>query len=213
MSLSINRTHVATYSALIDVMLEHGFEQIVNQPTRHQNMLDLFFLNHPNDKYTVNILPNLGDHGIVSVDIHVQHQINKVCCREIYLYDRANWDSIRLNVISLNNTSDFTSPNNRTVDELWMKFKDTVIQSMRSYIPHKFTRTHCDLPWLTSTIRKQIRKRNKLYRQYKTSHSPDTRTRFLTLKHNIQWQLGQPRDTHISKLITTNSEDRSQFIK
>lgn len=35
-----------THTALIEsvVMLEHGLKQIVNQPTWHQNILDLFFL-------------------------------------------------------------------------------------------------------------------------------------------------------------------------
>ena len=43
MSLSASRTHVAQQSSLIDVMQEHGLEQIVNQPTRQHNILDLFF--------------------------------------------------------------------------------------------------------------------------------------------------------------------------
>jgi len=47
MSLSTNRTHVTTYSSLIDVIQEHGLEQVVDQPTRDQNTFDLFFLNHP----------------------------------------------------------------------------------------------------------------------------------------------------------------------
>jgi len=49
MFLSINRTHVTTHSALIDVMLEHEFEEILNQPTQHQSQaiqpcFQLFFL-------------------------------------------------------------------------------------------------------------------------------------------------------------------------
>ena len=47
MSLSTNRTHVAQHSSLIDVMQEHGLEQIVNQPTRQHNILDLFFSELP----------------------------------------------------------------------------------------------------------------------------------------------------------------------
>ena len=35
MSTSINRTHVAIHSALINVMQEHGFEQIIDQPTHN----------------------------------------------------------------------------------------------------------------------------------------------------------------------------------
>ena len=128
---------------------------------------------------------------ILFASISKCNTINKQSYREIYLYHRANWDSIKQDIISLMNSPDFSSPNNRSVDELWMKFKDTVLHSMRSHIPHKFTRTHCDLPWLTSTIRKQIKKHNKLYHQYKASLSPETHSRFLTLKHDIQRQMRQ----------------------
>ena len=82
---------------------------------------------------------------------------------------------------------------------------------MRSHIPHKFTRTHCDMTWLTSTIRKQIKKRNKLYHQYKASRSPETHSKFLTLKHDIHRKMRQSHNAHISKLIT-NSEDGTSSI-
>ena len=94
MSLSTNRIHVAAHSCLIDVMQEHGLEQIVNRPTRHQNILDLFFLNHPSVKHTIDILPGLGDHDIVYVDIEMWSKINKQNPRQIYLYYRADWDSM-----------------------------------------------------------------------------------------------------------------------
>ena len=212
MSLFTNRTHVATHSSLIDVIQEHGLEQIVNQPTRHHNILDLFFLNHPDDEFTVDILPGLGDHDIVCVDIQVQYQINRQSSREIYLYHKADWVSIKQDLTSLLHGTDFSSPDNRTVHELWTKFKEAALHSMRTHIPHKLTRARCDLPWLTSTIRKQIRKRNKLYRQYKRSRSPELHGRFLTLKHDIQRKMRQSHDTHISKLITTNSEDGTSSL-
>ena len=82
---------------------------------------------------------------------------------------------------------------------------------MRSHIPHKLTRTRCNLPWLTSDIRKQIKKRNKLYRQYKTSRLPEIRSRFLQLKSDIQRQMRQSHDVYISRLIT-DSEDRTSSI-
>ena len=53
-------------------------------------------------------------------------------------------------------TSDFDTPNNKTVDELWMKFNDTVLLSMRSHKVCKLTGTHSYLPWLTSTIRRKL---------------------------------------------------------
>ena len=108
-------------------------------------------------------------------------------------------------------SSDFRSTDTKTVDELWIKFKDTVLHSMRSHIPHKLTRTRCDLPWLTSDIRKQIKKHNKLYRQYKTSRSPEICSRFLQLKFDIQRQMRQSHNAYISRLIT-DPEDGTSFI-
>ena len=211
MSLCANRTHVAAHSSLIDVMQEHGLEQIVNRPTRHQNILDLFFLNHPSVKHTIDILLGLGDHNIVCVDIEMWSEINKQNSKQIYLYYRADWDSIKEDLTNLLHSSDFSSTDTKTVDELWIKFKDTVLHSMRSHIPHKLTRTRCDLPWLTSDIRKQIKKCNKLYRQYKTSHSPEIRNRFLQLKSNIQRQMRQSHGAYISRLII-DPEDRTFSI-
>ena len=88
MSLSTKRTHVAQYSSLIDVIQEHGLEQIVNH---QRNILDFFFLNYPSTKYTIDILPGLADHDIFCVDM--RSEISKQNPREIYLYHRANWDS------------------------------------------------------------------------------------------------------------------------
>ena len=43
--------------------------------------------------------------------------------------------------------------------------------------------------WITPTIRRQIRKRNKLYQQYKTSRSDEIHHKFLILKYSIQKQI------------------------
>ena len=80
---------------------------------------------------------------------------------------------------------------------------------MMRHIPYKLTRTRCDLPWLTSDIRKKIRKGNKLYRQYKRSHLPEVRCRFLRLKSDIQRQMRQSHDVYISRLITDSEDETS----
>jgi len=59
-------------SSLTDVIImqEHGLEQIA---THDQNILNLFFSESSQCKvyYTVDILPGLGDHDIVCVDIEM----------------------------------------------------------------------------------------------------------------------------------------------
>ena len=55
---------------------------------------------------------------------------------------------------------------------------DTAIHAMNQYIPRKITRKCNGLPWITPTIQRQIRKRNKLYQQYKTLRLDETRQKF-----------------------------------
>lgn len=86
MTLFRNKPHIAAESLLIDTVQEFGLEQIVNQPTRSQNILDLFLLNRPNQNYIIQILPGLGDHDIVCVDIQVQPDATKQTPREIYVF-------------------------------------------------------------------------------------------------------------------------------
>ena len=186
-------------------------EQIVNQSThQHSIYLTCFFLNYPCTKYTIDILPGFADDDILCVDIEMRSEISKQNPREIYLHHRANWDSIKEDLIFLLNSFDFSSTDTKTV-ELWTKFKATILHSMRLHIPYKLTRTRCDLQWLTSDIRKKIRKRNKLYLQYKRSHLPEVRSRFLQLKSDIQRQMRQSNDAYISRLITDSEGETSSI--
>jgi len=100
-------------------------------------------------------LPGLGDHDVVLVDIQVQPEIIKQKPREIYLYDRANRGLIWQDIENLAKNLYFNNTG-KTTDELWGKFKDTVLNSMRLYIPCKLTKACRDLPWVTSYIRKQM---------------------------------------------------------
>jgi len=132
---SIYRTHVAIHSAL---MQENGFEQIVNQLGQLATKTYLtcsFWIILITSSYTVDILPGLGDHDIVHVDIQVQQQINEQCMPK---RDLSLWQSrLRLHnegIISLMNTSEFNSPDDKTVC------------CFTQYELHKFTRTRCDLP-------------------------------------------------------------------
>ena len=48
---------------------------------------------------------------------------------------------------------------------------------------HKTANRHCNLPWVTVKLRKQIRTRNRLYNKAKLLGSKNIPDRFVTLKH------------------------------
>ena len=77
---------------------------------------------------------------------------------------------------------------------------------MNQYIPRKISRKRNGLPWITPTIQRQIRKRNKLYQQYKTFCSDEIHHKFIILKHSIQKQIRLSYRLYINDLITPPSE-------
>ena len=54
---------------LIDKTQEYGLSQLVKEPTRQNNILDLFFTNYPQHVEKIVVLPGLSDHDIVSVQL------------------------------------------------------------------------------------------------------------------------------------------------
>ena len=201
MSVLANRPYAAIHTSLIDLIQDHSLVQVVTQPTRFQNILDLFLLNYPNELHNLYIMPGISDHNIVCADLCIKLKILKQVPREIYLYHKANWDMIRQNMIRL-----FLNDETGTAEQLWTKFRDTAIHGMNQYIPRKISRKRNGLPWITPTIRRQIRKRNKLYQQYKTFRSDEIHHKFIILKHSIQKQIRLSYRLYINDLITPPSE-------
>ena len=110
---------------------------------------------------------------------------------------------------NLAKSSYFNSAHTKSVHELWLKFKDTALHSMRSHIPHRLSRTRHDLPRVTLLIRKQIRKCNNFYYKFKRSGSPELHHKFLQVKHAVQKQIWQSYSAYVSDLITPNQDDRN----
>ena len=72
---------------------------------------------------------------------------------------------------------------------IWGKFHDSILLSVSQHVPQKTSRKHPSLPWISIQLRRQIRKRNILYRRAKRSGSTDLYNIFLELKQSIQMSL------------------------
>ena len=63
---------------LIEVISEAGLQQMQREPTRGQNLLDLFCCNKPSLVKTCTSIPGISDHSIVLADCDLKATINKV---------------------------------------------------------------------------------------------------------------------------------------
>ena len=63
--------------------------------------------------------------------------------------------------VSSRNSS--TNPDARSVNENWVMFKTSLATAVDTFIPWKMTKAKPSLPWVTKAIKRQMRKRDKLY--------------------------------------------------
>ena len=79
----------------LDFILEFGFAQLVDFPTRGQNTLDVFLTNYPSYEYTCQPLTGISDHEIVCLTSVVDVDYHQAIIKKVYLWHRANFDDIR----------------------------------------------------------------------------------------------------------------------
>ena len=90
---------------------------------------------------------------------------------------------------------------NINVNQLWGEFCNHVKDSLLKHIPHKTPKKRCSLPWISPHIRRQIKKKNRLYRKAKQLNSSDLYNKFLDLKHSIQRDIRASHQQYISNII------------
>lgn len=78
-----------------------GLTQIVNEPTRGQNTLDLIMTNIPERVNRVHVIPGISDHNIPYAEISMKVNRRPQAPRTIWCYKRADWAG--LNDYSISN--------------------------------------------------------------------------------------------------------------
>ena len=80
---------------LIDIMNDHGLEQMVHFPTREKNILDLILTTLPGQFQDVHSPDKLSDHDIVSGTLKIYIPPIKKPRRKVYLYQKGDYESMR----------------------------------------------------------------------------------------------------------------------
>ncbi|XP_078597679.1 uncharacterized protein LOC144873858 [Branchiostoma floridae x Branchiostoma japonicum] len=186
------------------MLYDNGFEQLVNQPTRECNTLDLFLTNCPDLIPRVEIIPGLSDHNIPYCEINTSFRGKCQTQRQIPLYARADWDSLRAAAEDLS-TELQVKKSSHSTDELWSTFKDKLLAAIKKFIPHKTARPQNNLPWITPNIRRLINKRDRKYRRMKKTGSAKLREEYKSLRRTIQRQIRRSYWSYLNSIFTEDS--------
>jgi endonuclease/exonuclease/phosphatase family metal-dependent hydrolase len=79
---------------ILDIISDNNMEQIVTEPTRENNTLDLCFTNNPGLVQNLEVEPGISDHNMVTIAVNTKAKIHKKPPRKIYtcMYKKGNME-------------------------------------------------------------------------------------------------------------------------
>ena len=187
---------------LIDIMNDHGLEQLVHFPTREKIIMDLLLTSLPGQFQDIHSPDKLSDHDIVAGTLKVVIPPIMKPRRKVYLYNKGDYESMRKDAFEFAKETYFHGfPDTRSVQENFNLIISFIQDSADKHIPSKTSRTVSSVPWITSEIRRKSRRRNKTHAKAKQTDSKKLRSKFETLRREIKDDVRKQHDLYVNNLV------------
>ena len=128
---------------LQDICDSAGLTQIVKEPTRKNNLLDLVLTSAP-ELTKATVLASISDHRAVFIDVKLEVPESIEVEREVWCFNKANWKGLKK---ALSKKSwDFLKT--ETVDASAERLTEVIIETAKQFIPkRKIKHQKSSHPW------------------------------------------------------------------
>ena len=178
-------------------------------------MLDLIITNNPTIVDYTRVVPGISDHdGCATARLNLNPMRSKHKPHQIPVYRKAKWDSLRDHMKGVCEDIIKLAPTSHP-DTLYNRFVEALQKGIKDHIPTKTHKKREGLPFVTKTIQRLIRKRDRAYKRKqearKSNQEPQVRRKlnkeFEDLKRNVQKELRRAYWTHVETIITPMKAD------
>ena len=171
--------------------------------TRADKTLDLLLTNSPSPVNRVKGMPPIGkaDHDIVYVEYDIKAKRIQQAPRKIYLYKRADMDGLRDHLARYRDSFLSSDHSHMSVNDMWVSFKSEVIAAIEGFVPSKMTKTKYSSPWIDSSIKRLIKRRDRLYFRAHKSSSPDIKSHYKRFRAHFK----RSSEMHIGSIFPISS--------
>ena len=205
---------VSTDNNFTDVLQEAGLFQLINSPTRGQNVLDLllttneYLIDHisvTDDDYTC----VKSDHKAITADIKHLRKVNKPIKRMVYNYKNGDFDTLRamLRCLPLLNLVESESD----IDSTWTIWKGVFLSIVDAHIPKIKVKSSYKPPYITKEVIHALNKKETIRKRAKSANSPSLWNRFRDLRRSIKSMIRSKKREYISSLASSVKDKPKDF--
>ena len=143
------------------------------------------------------------------VTTFIKPVINKKPTRTVYNYRKANWDQIREDMAHFRDQY-LCEYSLNSVEGNWIKFKKALFESMDKHIPKKTIKGKADVPWMTKKLKRQIKKKKRLYKKTKKCNDSKSTKAFHDFRKEVRNLMHTEYYKYINNLLEPESDKTSQ---
>ena len=205
---NLTESHVSLLfreSLIIEFAQDFLLEQIILEPTRGDNILDLCFTSHPSFINQYKIVPGFSGHEAV-IEIFYNIPINKRPKKRVYCYNRAYWDILHEEMTEISRYYFEQNENNiRSVEDNWNYIRDNLLKAINTYIPVKFNSNSNNIPWVTLQLKRLIRKKQRFYNKAKRSKRSADWAEYKNIQGQVRQSIHVEHQKYIAKILNSSS--------
>ena len=143
---------------MLGITDEFNLTQVVQEPTRHNNILDLVFTTHPDLIEGTYVVPGRSDHSAVICDINFKTKPPLNPPRSVYLYKHADMGGLQEQLWNSYTSFLASDPSTKSVEKNWTQFKTILFDTIKKHFPQKTLNKKTSTPWLNSHLKRLIAK-------------------------------------------------------
>ena len=163
-----NLDNLDLHDPFVDCLLNNFLLQLVDEPTRGNNYLDLVLSSEENMVQNLSVGEQFetSDHQVIRFDLVCRKNENKTTVKK-YDYFRADYDEVRKHMQALQQetSSNYFTNNISEVNDRWINIKNNCLRIRNKYIGPK-RKAKNKSKWATNKVRKCRREKKKAWMKF-----------------------------------------------
>jgi hypothetical protein len=163
-----NLDNLDLHDPFVDCLLNNFLLQLVDEPTRGNNYLDLVLSSEENMVQNLSVGEQFetSDHQVIRFDLVCRKNENKTTVKK-YDYFRADYDEVRKHMQALQQetSSNYFTNNISEVNDRWINIKNNCLRIRNKYIGPK-RKAKNKSKWATNKVRKCRRQKKKAWMKF-----------------------------------------------
>ena len=180
----------------------YGLSQLHDEVTRPDSgsCLDLVFCNNQNAVENVSTAAGMGDHLALTYQVPCAVPRTQTPQRKIYRYHKANMTAIKSDILNFQETFT-TNWTDHSPEDNWIRLKQALESTMSQNIPQTKTGKRNNLPWITSSVKKHIKRRDRLLKKARRRDTPQSWRAYRTQRNATTDAIRVSHDNYIHDII------------